>query len=68
MKTKRITANLPQDLLEKALAESHAGITETIIEGLELLLRRNALKEAQLLKGKIQMKIDEGRKDGDSSR
>jgi hypothetical protein len=31
-------------------------------------LRRNALKEAQLLKGKIQMKIDEGRKDGDSSR
>jgi hypothetical protein len=56
-RTKRITANLPADLLEQATKVTGSGITETLIQGLQLLKRSSAF-EALPLKGKINLDLD----------
>jgi len=66
MQIKRITANLPGDLLEQAQAATGLGITETLVAGLETLLRFAALEELKKLRGKIFIRPDSGRKNGDS--
>lgn len=63
MKTKRITANLPEDLLKKALQLTGMGITETLVEGLEHILRKGVLEKASQLRGKIELHEDAGRID-----
>lgn len=55
---KRITANLPEKLLEQALEVTHRGITETLIEGLKLLKKRRAYAKGMALKGKLNLEID----------
>ena len=55
---KRVTANLPQDLLEGAMEVTGKGITETLIEGLERVRRSRAYEKAMALKGKIKLDID----------
>ena len=40
---RRVTANLPADLLKQARAATGKGITETIVEGLELVKRNSAV-------------------------
>jgi hypothetical protein len=55
---RRITANLPADLLEEATAVTGKGITETLIAGLEFVRRSRAYAKAQALKGKVQLQID----------
>jgi len=55
---RRITANLPPDLLRDARSVSGTGITETLILGLELVKRRGAAAKAQALKGKLHLDID----------
>ena len=56
--TKRITANLPDDLLADATAVTGKGITETLIAGLELVRRSRAHARARTLRGKVQLDID----------
>ena len=56
--TKRITANLPEDLLEDAIRASGKGITGTLIEGLEMVRRSAAYEKAMALKGKVRLDID----------
>ncbi len=56
--TKRITANLPEDLLEEASDLTKKNITETIIYGLQLIKRSKAFEHAQKLKGKIHLNIN----------
>jgi len=56
--TKRITANLPDTLLEEATAVTGKGITETLIAGLELVRRSRAHAKASALRGKIHLDID----------
>jgi hypothetical protein len=56
--TKRITANLPDTLLEEATAVTGKGITETLIAGLEMVRRSRAHAKASALRGKIQLDID----------
>lgn len=56
--TRRVTANLPQELLEDACKHSGRGITETIVMGLELVQRTSAVAKAAKLKGKLHLKID----------
>lgn len=68
VKSKRITANLPHVLLEKAQASTGLSITETLVAGLELLLQKEAAKSARELRGKILVKEDGGRADGDRRR
>ena len=55
---KRITANLPKDLLEEAMKITKGGITETLVEGLRQVKRRSAYEKAMALKGKINLDID----------
>jgi hypothetical protein len=55
---KRITANLPAGLLEDAMNLTGKGITETLIEGLQLVRQRQAYQKAMALKGKLRLDID----------
>ena len=59
-KAKRISANLPEKLLLEATNLTNAGITETIILGLQLIKRSSAFLKAQKLKGNLNLKIDLG--------
>jgi hypothetical protein len=58
IQTKRITANLPEDLLEDAIQVTGKGITDTLIEGLRMVRRARAYEKALALRGKIDLKID----------
>ena len=57
-KAKRITANLPEDLLKEAIKVTQKGITDTLIQGLQLIRRSSAYKKAQALKGNIDIELD----------
>ena len=57
-KTKRITANLPEDLVLEATQVTRLGITETLIQGLRLVRRTAAFEKAQALRGKLNLKIN----------
>ena len=60
-KTRRVTANLPQSLLEEAMQATGRGITETLVAGLELVRRARAYHKAMALKGKVRLELDLGR-------
>jgi hypothetical protein len=55
---KRVTINLPAKLLSTAQQVSRRGITETVVEGLELIARRRAADRARALRGQLDLKID----------
>ena len=55
---KKITANLPSDILETALRATGKGITLTLIEGLKELDRRAKLSALRKLKGKVAFSLD----------
>ena len=55
---KRITANLPEDLLEEAMETTGKGITDTLTEGLELVRRTRAYRKAVALRGNLDLRID----------
>lgn len=57
-KTRRVTANLPEILLKEAIEASGASLTETLVQGLELVRRAGAFKKALALKGKLNLKLD----------
>ncbi|HVR38571.1 MAG TPA: hypothetical protein VMU84_05705 [Thermoanaerobaculia bacterium] len=57
-KMRRVTANLPADLLDGALKSTGKGITETLVEGLEQVKRRGAYERLLALRGKVRLKID----------
>ena len=57
---KRITANLPEDLLEEAMETTGKGITDTLTEGLELVRRTRAYRKAVALRGTLDLRIDLG--------
>ena len=56
--TRRVTANLPVELLKKACEASGQGITETLARGLELVRRTAAAGKAARLKGRLKLDID----------
>jgi hypothetical protein len=56
--TRRVTANLPADLLESAMEATGRGITETIVEGLTQVQRRRFYDRAMALRGKVSLDID----------
>ncbi len=58
MNARRVTANLPDDLLDEAMAATGKGITETLIEGLRLVRRSKASERALALKGKLDVRVD----------
>ena len=56
--TRRVTVNLPGELLKAAQQVTGKGITETLIEALKLLAQRRAYAKALALRGKLDLKID----------
>jgi hypothetical protein len=57
-RARRITANLPEDLLDDALRVTGKGITETLVAGLRLVRRTRAYDKAMALRGKVHLVID----------
>jgi hypothetical protein len=57
-KIKRITANLPEELIRQATSITGKNLTDTLIEGLQMVKRTAAFEKAQKLKGKIKLEID----------
>jgi hypothetical protein len=54
----RITANLPEDLLDDAMKVTGKGITDTLVAGLRLVRRTRAYEKAMALRGKIRLDVD----------
>jgi hypothetical protein len=58
MKTARkITIEIPADLLEKAQAASGTGITQTVRTGLQLVAASNAYAKLRQLRGKVKFSL-----------
>jgi hypothetical protein len=55
---KRVTVNLPAKLLHDAEEATGHGITETIVEGLQLIAKRRAGQKLIALRGKLDLHID----------
>lgn len=55
---RRVTANLPENLLQEAMKVTRQGITETLVTGLELVRNSGAYQTAMALKGKIKLDIN----------
>ena len=58
MTIRRITANLPEDLLEEAMETTGKGITDTLTEGLELVRRTRSYRKAMELRGTLEIELD----------
>jgi hypothetical protein len=56
--TRKVTVELPVELLRKAQRTTGAGITGTIRRGLELVAAGRAYQELRQLKGKVRLSID----------
>jgi hypothetical protein len=50
---RKITVEIPQDLLEKAQQASGAGVTQTVRAGLQLLAASRAYTQLRQLRGKV---------------
>jgi hypothetical protein len=55
---RKVTVNLPVELLEEAQSVTGKGITLTLIEGLNELQRRHRRSALRGLKGKVRIEID----------
>ena len=62
---RKITVEVPEDLLRKAQRSTGAGITATVRQGLELVAASEAYAKLRKLRGKVQVSIslEELRKD-----
>jgi hypothetical protein len=57
MKAKKVTIEVPEELLDRATAVSGQGITPTIRRGLELVAASGAYAKLRRLKGKVKFSI-----------
>ena len=57
-RTCRVTVDLPVALLAGAQEITGKGITDTLIEGLELLTRRRFYRRALALRGKLRLDVN----------
>ncbi len=55
---KKITANIPVEILERAQAITGLGITETLIAGLQELERSRKRSALRILRGKVRFDLD----------
>ena len=55
---RKVTVELPADLLRRAQKSSGAGVTSTIRRGLELVAAGRAYRDLRRLKGRISFSID----------
>ena len=57
---RKITVNVPSDVLDEATRVTGKGVTATVIEGLTELLRRNQRSALRRLKGRVRFELDLG--------
>ena len=50
---RKITVEVPTDLLERAQQETGSGVTQTVRAGLELLAAASAYEKVRKLRGKV---------------
>lgn len=55
---RKITVEVPEDLLERALRASGEGITATVRRGLELVAAGRAYEDLRALRGKVRLRLD----------
>lgn len=65
---RKITANIPADILANAQRTTGKGVTLTLIEGLKALDRQARLSALRQLRGKVGFDLDLDRSDGDPDR
>jgi hypothetical protein len=59
MPTKRkVTIEVPAELLKRARRSTGEGITATVRRGLELVAARSAYEELRSLRGAVRLKVD----------
>jgi hypothetical protein len=56
--TKKVTVNLPNELLARAQESTGRGITETIVAGLEELERTRKRSALRGLRGRVRFELD----------
>jgi hypothetical protein len=57
-RTRKITIEVPEDLIDRALRSSGEGVTATIRRGLELVAAGQAYEDLKALRGKLRLGID----------
>jgi hypothetical protein len=55
---RKVTVELPADLLKRAQKSSGEGVTSTIRRGLELVAAGRAYRDLRALKGRVSFSID----------
>lgn len=55
---RKVTVEVPEDLLERAQRSTGEGITATIRRGLELVAAGRAYEDLRALRGKVRLRID----------
>src|SRR5262245_30819064 len=58
MRLRKVTVNLPGDLLDEAVRITAKGITPTIVEGLHEIQRRAKRSALRRLRGKVRFVLD----------
>jgi len=58
MALKKLTMEIPEELLERATSASGQGITPTVRRGLELVAASGAYAKLRRLRGKVKFSID----------
>jgi hypothetical protein len=56
--TRKVTVNVPEELLRRAMGLTGKGITQTIIDGLIELERREKRSALRQLRGKVAIDLD----------
>jgi len=57
MKRKKLTIEVPEDLLSRATAATGEGVTPTVRRGLELVAAGGAYAKLRSLKGKVRFSV-----------
>lgn len=57
-RTRKITVEVPEQLLKRAQKQSGEGVTGTVRQGLELLAAADAYDQLAALRGKVRFSID----------
>jgi len=57
MKLKKLTVEVPEDILKRAVSATGMGITPTIRRGLELVAASRAYAQLRSLKGKVKFSV-----------
>ena len=57
-KTRKSTVEVPDELLERALRATGAGVTATVRRGLELVAAGQAYDDLRALRGKVRLRLD----------